>query len=133
PRTYTLSLHDALPIFPRKSHLLRPRSYEAHFTAKHVPQLRQLVQTQPADDAPDTGSALIVVRCELGSALLCVDSHRTKLHQTEGTAVLPDSLLPEENRPPRVDPDGSCKNQAQGHRDRKADKHGEHVEHSFQG
>src|SRR5690606_30079465 len=51
---------------PRKSHLLRPRSYQAHFT-----------------------SALIVVRCELGSALLCVDSHRTKLHQTEGTAVCP--------------------------------------------
>ena len=49
-----------LKVFYKKISL-RPRAYKAHFAFEYIPELRDLIDADLADDAPDPGDALIVV------------------------------------------------------------------------
>src|SRR5262249_45696122 len=63
---------------------LRPWPYEAHFTPEHVNQLRQLIDTQLASEAPDTrypGVVLLRPACLTGC--FRVRTHAAKLQQLE--------------------------------------------------
>src|SRR5690606_30327611 len=67
---------------------------DAHLAAQHVPELRQLVEAQFADDPSDPGDAVVVRR---GPArppvLLGVGAHAAELDQLEGAAVFADAFL----------------------------------------
>jgi len=74
------------------------RPDHAHVPPDDVPELRQLVQGQPTQQATDAGDAGIpLVDREAGAHLLRADHHRPQLEQVELDPVLADPPLPVEN------------------------------------
>src|SRR3712207_8784075 len=88
---YTLSLHDALPIFPEQClGRQRPRSHEGHLAPHHVEQLRELVQgvaaqqtaerRRPALEVPDRKSTrLNSSHANISYAVFCLKK-KNKIH-----------------------------------------------------
>ena len=86
---------------------------EAHLSAPHVDELRQLVQRGPAQEAPDAGHARIVLELEEAVGLVevpqrvllrvGVGDHRAELEHLEPQAVPADAGLAEEHRAAAVE------------------------------
>ena len=81
---------------------LRPRADEAHFPLEHIPQLRDLINTKLAHQAPDTSDSGILKAGELCTSRLGVDHHGSELEHVEGTTVLTGPDLSVENRQART-------------------------------
>src|SRR5207245_3766549 len=78
----------------------RPRADQRHLAAQDVPELRQLVEGEPAQHAPDSRDArLAAVRGVAGAFPLRPDAHRAQLQELEVDAVLADAHLAIEDRP----------------------------------
>src|SRR5438105_3632841 len=86
------------------------RAHQAHLPAQHVQQIRQLVDTQLADNTPDARApwialvlehqgAFAVARVHLGMALLGILIHRAELETREGAAVTPHAGLRNDDGP----------------------------------
>ncbi len=76
----------------------RPRADHRHVAANDVPELGQLVDADPAQEAPGLGDpAVALVDRVPGSLLLGADDHRAQLQQLEVDAVLADAHLPVEH------------------------------------
>ena len=65
----------------------RARTHQAHVAADHVPQLRQLVQAQLSQEAPDPRATVIVVRGPCG-VLRIIDLHAPEFQHHEITLAL---------------------------------------------
>src|SRR3954451_20600571 len=78
----------------------RPWPDHAHVAAEDVPELRQLVERELAQDAADARDPRVArVDREARTLLLGVDDHRAELQQLEVRAILADPRLAVENRP----------------------------------
>src|SRR5437867_8350279 len=75
----------------------RPRSDEVHIAAQNVPELRNFINANLANEAPRTRHTFIIGLSPNGAVFFRIDAHRTKLHQRESAAVLADAFLPVEN------------------------------------
>ncbi len=86
----------------------RARTDQAHVALEHVPELRQLVEGELAQQAangrdPRIGLGLedraghLVEVGDVAAALVRVLDHRPELVEHEGSAVQPDALLLEEH------------------------------------
>src|ERR1051326_4786470 len=84
---------------------LRSRPDKVHVAAQDVPELRNLVNADFANDAPDARHAIVAVAGPNRSILLSVRAHRAKLHQRKRATVFTDALLLVKNRPARIDLD----------------------------
>ena len=72
---------------------------QAHVAAHDVPQLRQLVDRQAAEDAAGASDARVaLVDSETGTARLGADLHRAQLQELELVAVQADAPLSVEDR-----------------------------------
>ena len=107
----------------------RPRPDEAHVTAEHVPELRQLVEARVAQETSEARDARVVLEQEpdrvralfpeLLSALVRIRDHGAELEHLEASAApAPDALLNEEDRPAEL----------QRYRDEEHDRREEHEE-----
>src|SRR5438034_9073410 len=77
----------------------RARTDDRHVAADDVPELRQLVERQPAQDASRARDARIApVDRVAGTDALRADDHRAQLEEPEVLAVLADAHLAVENR-----------------------------------
>src|SRR5581483_12032647 len=77
---------------------LGPWADEAHLSHQHVYQLRQLINSQAADNGADPRDAWIVRRRPAGLAGgLGFDLHAAELEEREAPAVLSDAHLPIKN------------------------------------
>ena len=78
----------------------RTRPDDRHVAAHDVPELRQLVQRQPAQDPADTRDPRVsAVDRVPGAEPLGADDHRAQLEELEVEAVLADARLPVEDGP----------------------------------
>src|SRR5207244_4049646 len=78
----------------------RPWPDQAHVAADHVPELRQLVEREPAQHAPDPRDARVAAVDRVARALLLgSDDHRAELQQVEVHAAFADTRLAVEHRP----------------------------------
>src|SRR5437667_7490997 len=74
---------------------LRARSDQTHIAAKHVVELRQLIEAQPAQDATEPGNSVVTRLGHYGAGFrFGVPDHRTKFVYDESLALESDSLLP---------------------------------------
>ena len=98
---------------------LRARTHQAHLAAQHVHDLRQLVQMQPAQHAPDPGRAGIARRRphRAGTILRPVD-HGAELDQPKRASAQSKARLAVEHRTGTVEPDRDRDRHAQHHPDR---------------
>ena len=82
------------------AHGQRARAHQRHLAADHVDQLRQLVEREAAQEAPDPGhprvladleqrARLLVERLELVLDLLGVLAHRAELEAANGLPAIP--------------------------------------------
>ena len=74
----------------------RPRADQTHVTAHHVPELRQLIETQCAQHAAERGEPL-GIRLEL-SRTVPLERHRAELVEPERSCAKPRPLLGEDHR-----------------------------------
>ena len=82
-----------------KEGTLGTRAHQAHITFQYVEQLRQLVDAHLADEAPDTGDAVIIGACPTRLAItLCIATHATELGDLEQAPPEADTLLAIEHR-----------------------------------
>jgi hypothetical protein len=78
----------------------RPRADDAHVAADDVPELRQLVDREAAENPAGGGDPGVAVVDGVACAqLLRPHHHRPQLEQLELLAVLSDALLPVEDWP----------------------------------
>src|ERR687887_168829 len=76
-----------------------PRADEAHVAADDVPELRQLVEREAAEEAARPGDAgVAAVDGEAGALALGADDHRPQLEQVEVSALVADAALAVEDR-----------------------------------
>ena len=84
---------------------------EAHLPFEDIPELRQLVEAETAQDLPDPGQAGIGLELEEGGRgvdrAVDVHLHRAELEHPEDPATLGDALLTEEHRSWRAEADGN--------------------------
>ena len=72
------------------------RSHKAHFTSENVPDLRQLVETTAAQEAPENRQALSIGQENaVGIAGIC---HRTELEKRERLVSMADASLSKQDR-----------------------------------
>src|SRR5688572_26271859 len=77
----------------------RPRADERHVTAEDVPQLRQLVEVDAAEELPHRrASRVIVARPHRTAFVFGPFVHRPELVDDERLAIEPHTLLPVEDR-----------------------------------
>src|SRR5204863_715630 len=84
---------------------LRPGPNKVHVPAEDVPELRNLVDANLANDATHTRHAIIAIARPNGSVLLSVNAHRAKLHHRKSASVFADALLLVKHWPVRIDLD----------------------------
>src|SRR5439155_16750315 len=78
---------------------LRPRADETHVPDDHIPELRQFVETSPAQQTPDARDASVArLRPDRSGTRLRVLAHRSNFVDVEQAAVLSDALLPIQRR-----------------------------------
>src|SRR5690606_9923447 len=90
----------------------RPGADQAHLALQHVPQLRQLVEARPAQQAADASDARVVLELMVKRPLcsqrrvaleqllelsLGIRNHRAELVAREALAALPDARVTEEH------------------------------------
>src|SRR5207244_13274233 len=78
----------------------RPGADQAHVPAEDVPELRKLVEGDPAEDAAGTGDPRIaLVHGPAGAPGLRADDHRSQLQQLELDRALAYAPLTVQHRP----------------------------------
>ena len=97
----------------------RPRSDERHLAGKDVEKLRQLVQAEPAQPAPDEGGSLAVGNSPAGPVVRV--RHRTEFQQPEGVAEAAGTQLPEKRREADVENDSHSDQREKGSRKHEQD------------
>src|ERR1051326_4310547 len=83
-------------LFRQLRNEMRPlgsRADEIHLALEDVPELRNLVDANLANDAAHARRAIVAFRRPDRSFLLGVDAHRAKLRQDKRAAVLADAFL----------------------------------------
>src|SRR3546814_9780347 len=103
-RTDTLLPYTTL--FRSEFRALRARPDETHLALDDVDDLRQLIDSELADDATDIGDPGIVARRPHRPVGFRIDRHATELDDVEGATVQANALLAVKYRPRRLDPDG---------------------------
>src|SRR5918911_493140 len=89
-----LALRVALDLIGERG----PRPDEAHLAPDDVPELRHLVDREPAQEAADRrDTGVAVVDLQPGSLALGADDHRAQLEEVELLAAFPDAALPVED------------------------------------
>src|SRR6059036_533860 len=94
----------------------RTRTDQAHVAFEHVPELRQLIEREPAQDSADPCDARVGLYLEhwpahfvevtdFAEALVRVGDHRAEFVESKRAAVEADALLLEEDRARRRDLD----------------------------
>src|ERR687897_1522726 len=105
---------------------------EAHLSLEDVPELRELVEAEAAQDLPDRGQARVGLELEEGGRGVrrAVDAqpHRAELEHLEDPATLGDALLTEENRSARAEADGDGDRGPEGNADHQGGRCHQHVE-----
>src|SRR5215470_14783246 len=81
----------------------RPWANETHFTLEDVPELRNLVYPDLANDAAHPGGPVITFTGPHWSRFLGINSHGAKLRQHKMAAVFADAFLFVEDRPAGID------------------------------
>src|SRR5947199_9493119 len=77
------------------------RTDQAHLAAKHIEELRQLVEPSFAQPAPETRHAWIVLlSVNVARFFRRIHQHRAEFISDERLVRAPDPLLPEYDRPP---------------------------------
>src|SRR5262245_55957607 len=89
---------------------LRTWSNEIHLAFQDVPELRDLVDANLANDAANARGAVVTFRRPDRSFLFRIDSHRAKLRQYERSAVSADTFLFVKHRSVRFEFDEDCGN-----------------------
>lgn len=80
---------------------LRPWAHKAHLTAKHVPQLRQLIKPGGAQESPDRGNPEVP---GAGNGMAGnVNPHRPKLQHRESSSSHTDPVRTVDDRPGRIE------------------------------
>src|SRR5215813_11124382 len=94
-----------------------PWTHHAHVAAKHIEELRQLIELPLAQRAADASDARVSGARHTGAHLLAPVVHGAELKQLELVPVAPAAPLPEQDRPWRTKPDGNsnARHQRQGH------------------
>src|SRR5919106_1044971 len=80
-------------------------SDEVHVAFEDVPELRNLVYANLADDAADASGAVVTLRSPDRALFFCIDVHRTKLHQHKRPPILANAFLLVKNRATRLELD----------------------------
>src|SRR5215203_6433710 len=110
---------------------LRARSDQGHLALQHVPELRELVEVRPAQEAADVRDAWVVLLCIDGPAgRLRVLLHGAELVHREERAAFADASLPVDDAPgrtPHEEHDEGYEGSGQEHAEGSADE----VEHPF--
>jgi hypothetical protein len=78
---------------------LRPWSNEAHFAYEHVPELRQFIELEAAQENAQRRDPAVSFGRERQPELVGVTDHRTELPDPEWLPELADANLPIEHRP----------------------------------
>ena len=93
-------LRDAVLELLDEVRSLGPRADDGHVAAQHVPELRQLVDVEAAQQPADPRRARVVVtRPDRAGVVLGADVHRAELVDVERLAVEPHPLLLVEHGP----------------------------------
>src|SRR3546814_11474389 len=95
-RTDTLLPYTTL--FRSEFRALRARPDETHLALDDVDDLRQLIDSELADDATDIGDPGIVARRPHRPVGFRIDRHATELDDIEGATVQANALLRSEER-----------------------------------
>src|SRR5262245_24218174 len=78
---------------------MRPGADQAHLTLEHVPELRELVETNPAQDAPEWRHPRVIrQRRAVTTVIAAFIPHGTKLVTVELLVILPNTPLHEQHR-----------------------------------
>lgn len=86
---------------------------DAHVALQNIPQLRQLVQAEAAQDTAHGSDTIIIVAGKLGAISLCVNPHGAKFHDAKRASALPDTVLPKQDGTGRADTDQEGRHEAQ--------------------
>src|SRR2546430_7425795 len=84
---------------------LRSRTDKVHIAPQNVPELRNLIDADFANDAPHARHAIVAVAGPNGTVLFRICAHRAELHQRERSTVLTNAFLLVENWSARIDLD----------------------------
>src|SRR5262245_26262218 len=129
PVAVVVSLDPGTEAF-RKERPFGPRPDQRHVASKHVPQLRQLVETRAPQEPPDGRQPAITVHRPLRVTFVVVPQ-RAELEHLEPAPVLAD--------PPLTEEDGSRTSESHRHGHQPEDRRGDgenragndHVEHAL--
>src|ERR1044072_4988141 len=92
----------------------RARADEAHFSAQHIPELREFIQFSAPQEPAKSSDARVVIAGDGGAARIGIGNHGAKLPDKEGNTELADSALPVK--------DGSTVAEFQNERQQKKDR-----------
>src|SRR5947208_300322 len=107
----------------------RPRADHAHLAPQHVPELRELVERQAAQDAPHARDARIpLVDGQPGSLALGADDHGAQLDELELLSASPHAPLAVERRASILELDRCCRGGEEGARRREESRSEQDVE-----
>ena len=96
-------LHDLVDV----ELALRPRTDERHVTDEDIPKLGKLVEVMRSQKLSHLGESRVAIHLQqVGTILLCVHPHATKLIDEEGLAMQPDALLLVDDRHAILHADG---------------------------
>src|SRR5437764_1057307 len=101
---------------------LRSRTDKVHVASQNVPELRNLVDADFANDAPHSRHAIVAVAGPNRTILFSVSAHRAELHQRERATVLTDAFLFVKNCSARIDLDQKSREQRDWQRENRADE-----------
>src|SRR5579872_5185757 len=88
---------------PHKVRSLRTRPHEAHLSAEHIPELRNLVDAKSAKPSTDRGKPRVTMPAGQHRARACLSilDHRPELIEHEGPAETSYTLLGKDHGTPR--------------------------------
>src|SRR3989440_7394749 len=101
---------------------LRSRTDKVHVAPQNVPELRNLVDADFANDATRARHAIVAVAGPNRTVLLSVGAHRAELHQRERATVLTNAFLLVKNRTARVNLDQNQGHEGDWQRENRADE-----------
>src|ERR1051325_744380 len=97
-----LVIRDFVGELCHKVRSFRTGTDKVHVTPQDIPELRDFIDADLANDAPHARHALVISLGPNRSIFLGVCAHRAKLHELEWAAVLPDALLLVKNGSARI-------------------------------
>src|SRR5689334_6012997 len=100
----------------------RSRADETHLALEDVPELRNLIDANLANDAADARRAVVAFRRPDRSFLLGVDAHRAKLRQDKRASVFTDAFLFVKDRTTRFKFDENCRHDDDWQREHRTDQ-----------